>query len=73
MFYLDLFGLLFNMLGVIFLTFGFQIEKAEDKSGFTINGNWAIVFKKENPLLRYLGWFCLVFGFVLQIVSLFVR
>lgn len=68
--YFGLFGLLFNMLGVIYLAFGFQIEKT-DAPGFAINGKYAVVLRYENSYLRLIGWFCLVFGFVLQIIALF--
>ena len=66
---LSLLGLILSLIGVILLYFGFQIEKAER---ILMSGKSAIRLKYENPLIRRLGWFFLILGFLSQLISEFV-
>lgn len=63
---LNLFGLTFNLIGVVLLYFGFQTQKA---SGVFMSGKPAISLKYENPLMRNLGWIFLILGFIGQLLS----
>lgn len=66
---LNIIGLLFNLVGVILLYFGFQTQKAK---GVFMSGKPAISLKYENPLMRNLGWFFLIFGFISQLLAEFL-
>ncbi len=62
-------GLILNFFGVIFLAIGFQTQKA---NGVFMSGKPAISLKYENPFLRNVGWTFIIFGYVLQIISVIV-
>lgn len=60
---------IFSLIGAILLALGFQIEKAEDKTGWTLNGKWFILLKYQNLWLIRLGWVGIILGFVLQVIE----
>ena len=70
--YLNLFGLLFSILGVVYLAFGFRFGKPKYLGDYTyeFDGKEPIVLYYENPFLRIVGWICLGSGNLLEIVSL---
>ena len=75
MVWLTFIGILFNLLGVISLAIGFRIGKtqAEEKgTEFYLEDKLPIVLYYESPWVRRIGWFCLIFGYLIQILSLFV-
>ncbi|HIG94458.1 MAG: hypothetical protein QT05_C0025G0006 [archaeon GW2011_AR13] len=70
---LNLFGLLFSTLGVVYLAFGFRFGKPKYLGDYTyeFDGKEPLVLYYENSFLRIVGWICLGFGNILQIASIF--
>ena len=62
--------LFLGLAGVIILASGFQIEKADDKTGWTLNGKWFILLKYQNLWFVKSGWVCIILGFILQIIRI---
>jgi len=64
---LNLFDLLFSLLGVIYLAFGFRVGRPEYLGYYTyeFDGKEPLVLYYENSFLRIVGWICLGFGNIL--------
>lgn len=72
---INIFGIIFNLLGTILLYIGFQIEKTkaeEEGTEFYLEDKLPIVLKYENSFLRNAGWFCLIWGFLNQLIAEFL-
>lgn len=73
---LTLFSLLFSILGIIYLAFGFRFGKPkyiEEGYTYEFDGKEPLVLYYENSFLRIVGWICLGFGNLLQIVLIFLN
>ena len=72
---LNLFGLLYPTLGIVYLALGFKFGKPKYLGDYTyeFDGKEPLVLYYESSFLRIIGWTCLGIGNILQIISIILN